>query len=495
MLRKTPLILLKIGLVTALAILISGCGTEDPWSPDPERPLDLSMVSGPADTVAYGSDVSFSWTSTGGEGEVLYQYRLDAGSWSTASNLTSVIYENVTDSATFGVRAADAGGDTDEDSRRFWVGTQPAADTTPPTVEITSSPVEGSFVATGSPVTFTWDGEDDADGDNVLFWYSFAGVTSDTSSARTVTYTNVAAADPATFSVWSLDQSGNPSTAAATASFVIKDATILYVDDYLFSGAPATERDQKKFYRDILEGYAFAEWDIALQGMPDSSDLVSGGEPLYSTIVFASDGDGGDGTWWTDIGAPGGASLRYYMESGGKLLAISSEILAGIWNNWPPVAGDFEYDWFGILDTLVATYDSTFYLDDSEYCCYVEAADSVTVDTSMSTWDYWGDFTWAVNTGQFPGLPDSMKIDVAKNGDQLGIASNTPGLRDGSVVLFKWGLDVDGSCCLYEYGEPIAHIFYISDVARSAMLNFDGYSMPLPGMRQTIGAILVEFGE
>ena len=47
MLKKTPLILLKIGLVTALAILISGCGTEDPWSPDPSRPLDLSMGSGP----------------------------------------------------------------------------------------------------------------------------------------------------------------------------------------------------------------------------------------------------------------------------------------------------------------------------------------------------------------------------------------------------------------------------------------------------------------
>ncbi|GAF98178.1 unnamed protein product, partial [marine sediment metagenome] len=249
---KKILSLLAAGLM--VSALIIGCGTEDPWSPDPSRPLDLSMVSGPADTVAYGSDVSFSWTSTGGSGEVQYQYRLDEGSWSTLSNVTSVAYENVTAGATFNVMATDAGGDTDEDSRQFWVGTQPAADATPPTAWITSSPAEGSFVATGTSISFTWDGDDDVDGDNVLFWYSFAGSTSDTSVTRTVTFVNVVAADPATFSVWALDQSGNPST-AATVSFIIKDATILYVDDYEWLDLTGNtdgpkERDQKQFYRD-----------------------------------------------------------------------------------------------------------------------------------------------------------------------------------------------------------------------------------------------------
>ena len=114
---KKILSLLAAGLM--VSALIIGCGTEDPWSPDPTRPLDLSMVSGPADTVAYASDVSFSWTSTGGVGEVLYQYRLDSGSWSTASNATSVIYEGVTAGATFGVRATDEDGNTDEETRQF----------------------------------------------------------------------------------------------------------------------------------------------------------------------------------------------------------------------------------------------------------------------------------------------------------------------------------------------------------------------------------------
>ncbi len=279
MIKKIPLLLVT-GMVTALAIILTGCGTEDPWSPDPSRPLVLSMVSGPADTVAYGSNVSFSWKSAGGTGEVEYQYRLDSGNWTSPSNATSVTYFDVTAGATFNVMATDAGGATDQVSRQFWVGTQPSGDTTPPTVWITASPAEGSFVAAGSTVHFSWDGSDDVDGDNVLFWYSFAGVTSDTSMSRVAAFDNVAAADPAVFTVWAMDQSGNPST-EATVSFTIKDASILYVDDYLWVGDPAKERDQKQFYRDALAGYAFAEWDIAVQGFPDSSDLVTvGGEPF-----------------------------------------------------------------------------------------------------------------------------------------------------------------------------------------------------------------------
>lgn len=461
-----------------VSALIIGCGTEDPWSPDPARPLDLSMVSGPADTVAYGSDVSFSWTSTGGVGEVEYQYRLGTGSWSTASNVTSVTYENVTAGAVFSVMATDDDGDTDEDSRQFWVGTQPADDTTPPTVWITSSPAEGSFVASGSTISFTWDGSDDADGDNVLFWYSFAGATSDTSATRTVTFTNVAPANPATFSVWAIDQSGNPST-EATISFVIKDATILYVDDFQWFDLAGNvdmpkERDQKQFYRDALEGYAFAEWDIAEQGMPDSSDLVVGGVPVYSTILFASDSDIGatDGTWWYEVGdIPGGGVIAHYLESGGKLLVTGPLTLYDMTQDYPPQPepGHFEYDWLGI--------------DSTEWC-----------------WDYWYWFTWAIkDTATALNLPDSMKIDVAKNGDQDDYAVETPGLRDDAdvttEVIFTWGPWVDPEDPPPPLGNPVGHITSFDGIPQTAMLNFDTYAMPLPSIRQTFQAILAVFGE
>jgi hypothetical protein len=476
--KNKTTILSAAGLVVVLAIIFAGCGTEDPWRPDPERPLDLSMVSGPADTVGYGSDVSFSWTSTGGEGEVQYQYRLDQGSWSTASNATSVAYENVAAGATFSVRATDAGGDTDEDSRQFWVGTQPAGDTTPPTVEITSSPAESSFVASGSNISFTWDGSDDADGSNVLFWYSFAGSTSDTSATRTVTFANVSADPAAAFSVWALDQSGNAS-AAATVSFIIKDATILYVDDFHWvdpyqNADMPKERDQKQFYRDVLEGYAFAEWDIAIQGMPDSSDLVDAGEPVYSTIVFCSDSDIGatDATWWYEVGAiPGGGVMDHYLESGGNLLVTGPLVLLDMTQEYPPEPepGHFEYDWFGI--------------DSTSWC-----------------WDYWWWLSWVIkDTATTLNVADSMKIDVAKNGDQDDYAVETPGLRNDATVttevIFRWHYWRDGTEPT-PFGSPVGHVTSFDGTPRTAMLNFDTYAMPLPGIRQTFQAILTtEFGE
>jgi hypothetical protein len=464
------LLILAAGLMVCAFII--GCSTEDPWQPDPSRPLALSIVSGPADTVAYGSTISFSWTSRGGVPEVTYQYRLDSGSWSTPSNVTSVTYEDVIAGATFSVMATDGASDTDEASRAYEVGA-PDVDADAPSVSIVSSPAEGSFVATGSAVTITWEGMDEVDGDNLMYWYSFAGSTSDTSAATTAVFTNVTAGD-VTFSVWAHDQSGNPS-AAATVSFTIKDASILYVDDYQWFDLAGNvdmpkERDQKQFYRDVLEGYAFAEWDIALQGMPDSSDLVVGGEPVYSTIVFASDTDVGssDGTWWYEVGAPGESSIHHYMESGGKLIAAGGWILPWMYNSNPPVAGDFEFEWFGV--------------------------DSVGNDDGVA-WDYWSDFTWAVNAGNMAGLPDSMKIDVGKNGDQLGAADNIFSFRDSCVVLFIKGLDVDGHEP-HDYGASVGHIFYPGGGdAVSAMINFDVYSMPLDGMRQTIRTILTEYGE
>jgi len=459
---KKILFVLAAGVM--VGALIIGCSTDEPWNPNPARPLELSFVAGPADTVAYGSTISFSWTSKGGSGEVQYQYRLGAsGSWSTLSNVTSVTIPDVTGGSTMYVRAEDALAAEQEISRAFSVAAQ-GSDTTPPTVSITASPVAGGFIATGSNISFTWDGNDAQDGDNVLFWYSWLGNVSDTSTASTVSFANISAADPAICSVWALDQSGNAST-AATVSFVIKDATILYVDDYQWldlAGNPdmPKERDEKQFYRDALEGYAFAEWDIALQGMPDSAYVLN-----FTTIVWASDSQIGDaaGTWWYEVGSPGESSVHYFMENGGHLLATGANILQWIYNNNPPQPGDFEYDWFGLNDT--------------------------------DGWDYWDDFTWAISAGNYPNLPDSMKIDVGKNGDQIDYAEDIFGFRDSTVILYTKGLDID-EAEPNDYGESVGHIYYPGGgAAISAMINFDTYSMPLGGIRQTFQTILTEFGE
>ncbi len=471
MLKKTPLTWLIAGLVTALAIIISGCSTEKPWTTNPNVPLTLSLVSGPADSleVAANTDVSFSWKATGGVGELQYRHRLNEGDWSQPSNATLATLGHLPEGVyTFAVQATDAANNTAGISSVFRVvaSVPETPDSLPPTVIIVEAPEESSFVAVGSPVAFSWEGMDSLGTDEgLLYQYTFAGVTSDWTATRTVTFAGVVAADPAVFSVVTRDVAGNLST-PATVTFTIKNASILLVDDYLWLDSfgnvdRAKEREQRNFYREALRGYAFAEWDIAAQGMPDSVSILN-----YSSIVFASDSHVGDAsdTWWTQVGNAGGGVMRHYMNNGGHLLAAGANILQWIYNTNPPSAGDFEYDYFG-LDTL-------------------------------GGWDFWADFTWAIKDTLAPfDLPDSMKLDVAKNEDQVDYAEDIFGFRPGVTTLFVKGLAVDGSEP-EDYGVSVGHIFRPDGInARGAMLNFDAFSMPLPGIRQTFHTILQQFGE
>jgi hypothetical protein len=483
---KKIILLLAAGLMVSAIII--GCSTEEPWEPDPTRLLELVIVSAPdaSTEIPHNSNVSFSWSAKGGSGKILgYEWYLEPAEsdWGTRVNVTSVTYDSLPgdvggESYTFHVRVTDDANNTATVARAFVVAeaVPPEPDTTAPAVTITQSPAEGSYVAVGTSVKFAWEG-DDGHGNNDMIEYQYAFPVIDSFSewieATTVTFADVAANDPAIFYVRGRDQDDNTSD-WDSVTFVIQPATILYVDDFLWldlNGNPdmPKERDQKQFYRDVLEGYAFAEWDIALQGMPDSSYLVDVGNPVFTSIVWCSDADLGspDGTWWYDIGEVNGGVLRYYMEAGGNLLVSGPSILQWICNNVPPLAGDFEFDWLGV--------------------------------DSSGAWDYWWWLTWVMkDTSTTLDLPDSIKVDVAKNGDQDDYAEETPYLRNDagatSEVIFTWGLWVDGSEPA-PYGSPVGHVTTFVTGQKSAMLNFSTYVMPKPEMRQTFHTILAEFGE
>ncbi len=199
----------------------------------------------------------------------------------------------------------------------------------------------------------------------------------------------------------------------ATSSKPSLAGNVLLVDDYLETnevGDPLEYQERRRFYqRWGVYNFDYDVWVISDQGMPDLSTLQE-----YQAVLFASDGDVGesDATWWYEVGSVGGGVLRDYMEGGGRLLAIGQGILQWIWNNNPPLPGDFEYDWFGI-------------------------------GSEGYGWDYWSDFTWAI--GSEPGYPDSMMLDVAKLPDQEDWAENILSLRSGADTLFLKGLNVDGS--------------------------------------------------
>jgi len=143
-------------------------------------------------------------------------------------------------------------------------------------------------------------------------------------------------------------------------------------------------------------------------------------------------------------------------------LAIGPMILIDLWN-MPPFPGNFEYDWFGI-------------------------------DSTGDGWDYAYWFTWAI--GAEPGYPDSMKIDVAKNGDQDDYACAVYSQRLGGDTLFIWGLWVDGNPPAPEYyQQPVGIIYRPNGTAISALMNFSLYFMPNLDVQQTMTNILRdEFG-
>jgi hypothetical protein len=159
------------------------------------------------------------------------------------------------------------------------------------------------------------------------------------------------------------------------------------------------------------------------------------------------------------------------------------------------------YEWFGV-DTLQTSIDTTWWWDNTPFDTLVVFADSTVVDTSdIIPWDYWYWFTWAIaNPNSLFDLPDSMKIDVAKNGDQDDYAIETPLLRNdagagvATEVLFTWGLWVDGSEP-YPYESPVGHVVSFNGVRQVAVLSFDTYAMPLPEIRQTFQSIMDKFGE
>jgi hypothetical protein len=500
MANKTPLILLFTGLMIALALFFFGCSTEKPWATNPNPPLSLSLISGPTDSlgVPIGSVITYSWTYTGGKGTVQYQYNIDGGDWTALSKETVATVRGFSMGYhSFTIKAQDEANATSQ-----YVAVFRTTEPNTPTVAITEAPEAGSFVASGSTVTFTWAGNDGGTGpDYLLYQYSFAGATSDWAPTLTVSFENVVADSPAVFTVQAKDLGGN-SSEVDSVSFVIKNATIMYIDDYLwldtFGNADrAQEREQKAFYREALKGYSFVEWDNDVHGAPPTmADLVG-----ITTIIWAADDNvcAADPNYrlWYDIGANGGGVLKDFIDAGGHLLITGSQVIPYLFNTNPPISTDFESAYLGVSDTVIIdSITTTWWLGGTPYDTLVVNPDSVVADTAyVQTWQSETDFTWAIKDAALgTGYPDSMKIDVAKNGNQSACDASLDYLKYGVQPLFTVGLDVAGDAPP-DYGKPIGWIYAPAGHAISASLMFDTFSMPLPGIRQTFHTILNEFGE
>ncbi|MCP4581635.1 MAG: T9SS type A sorting domain-containing protein [candidate division Zixibacteria bacterium] len=245
---------------------------------------------------------------------------------------------------------------------------------------------------------------------------------------------------------------------------------VLLIDDYQDVdefGNPLENQYRRRFYeRWGVYNFDSDVWSIPDSGMVDLETLQD-----YQAVLFASDGDvceaNPDYTWWIEIG-PSGGVLRDYLEGGGHLLAVGSQIMSHLYNSNPPLPGDFDYDWFGI--------------------------DSVQSPYNDQAWDTMMWFTWAI--GAEPGYPDSMKIDVAKEPNQDVCATSFYSLRPGADTLFTWGLWVDGDPPGEEYyQQPTAIIYRPDGEAVTSLFGFSLYFMPNEPAQLTMSNILRdEFG-
>jgi len=577
--RKNHLILLAAASVAILAIII-GCGTEDPWEPAPSTSVQVFLVQAPdtATVIPHNSQVHFSWTAQGGSNEFTYSWYLSPteADYNTASNADNATYSGLQgDTAavayTFYVRAQDSEGRTGMINSSFTVSamTEAEDDVTPPTItfpdidgETGEHIYEGWYFATGQAIEFAWEGDDGyGNASNIEYQYEFISDTSEWMMANTASFTgaDVQATNPATFSVrardmgydvfsWWLDGTEydtlvhnadsvvfienirNMSDWIST-TFIIRDANILYIDDLLFVdgfGDPDNdkERDQKQFYRDALEGYAMAEWDNDLQGIPDSVHLSN-----FDVVVWAADADHGtpDQNYrlWFDVGAVGGGILKGFMDGGGQLILTGSQVLDYLWNSNPPAAVDFEADYLGVHadDPNHVNVDTvTWWIGDVAHDTSVVSPDSANVD---STYESWGSDYWFTNAhAADPDYPALLTIDISKNDGQANYTNylitddiytvwwkfgepfytepdggydsvfvdTAFGLADGTTTLFTSGLDIDGDIPAH-YEQTIGWLYAPGGNAISATLAFDTYEMSMEGIRQTFQNILTEFGQ
>jgi hypothetical protein len=468
--------------IAIMAFLIFGCSTETPWEPAATQLLTVNIITGPDSTTAvpHASHATFTWSARGGSGVMSgYQFYLEGveTTWRSLTDTTAATYTNLVGPATltFHIRAIDSQSSTAEDSRWFAVSDTAAAvpNTDRPAVSFASVPEESSFVAVGKSVTFTWSVSDNFPANGVILCRHIlnpGGTWSDWSEATSANYANLTARDPAIFIVQAKDEDDSTST-DSTSVFIIKPASILWIDDYVFTDPygnvdKIAERAEATFYHNLMEGFAFADWDVLAQGeaAPTKAQLDSMG---ISTVIWTVEDDGAYYHLWYWVGAdPDSNVLTLLLEDGGNVIISGYMALNAMYNTNPPAAGDFDFEYLGV--------DST---------------------------GEWGEdyFTWAVrDTALGAGwalVPDSSKIDVAKYGDQERFTCYTPYLRTGAVPIFVNGLLVDGSePPLGSYHEPIGH-FYDSGTFKTAFILFDTYYMPEPDMQPTFRDILEHFGE
>jgi hypothetical protein len=343
------------------SLLLLSCAKDDNILEPFNQPLVVEIIGGPENngTISNNAHFTFEWRSRGGGGNVSFAIQLSGVDTQPISTTeTSKTYPGQPEgNYTFTVTAS-AGSQNANASRAFKVGPNLG----PPQVVITgprgSASTGGSGVtpayAPGATAFFRWTGTDvDRFGTIAGYrWRIAAGEPFNEFNLGTVAGFAVPLT-PGThiFTLEAKDNAGAVST--TNFNYEVKSPAILIVDDKPQANA-LVEIDEDKFYADLFEGYAFANWDVAQRGAPAAADFAG-----FQVVVIYS---GAASALWRKIGADypeTSAPLADFVNAGGKLWAIGQEILEDLSqasHTNPPDAAEFEAQ---ILHLAAATGDTT----------------------------------------------------------------------------------------------------------------------------------------
>ncbi len=482
-------------LLMGVLLLLMGCA-EDEAPFQSVSPLKI-VLQGPSGNVEFNAYVTFKWAASGGSGTFSsYSYTFGAAAAVTTTG-NSVTFTNLTAGTyNFSVVVTDSKGATATSvTRSITVDT----DGISPVAGITGGPTEGSKVATGNTVTFNWSAVDSSTfGAIAGYSYKLENTTdgsylkqsSGTVQAVSATFDSLTTG-AYTFSIGAVDNAGN--TDVDSVMFTVRPANILWIDDDYKGGLSEEFTEKVNDWGVALNGFAWQEFDAndnlvpmvdytaVMTNMDMMENLVNGAGSTIETIIWDENGSDDNYLLWysTNDSLPTTDRpwLRDFLDNGGNLVLIGSNILDQIYNDNPPAVGEFEDVYMGIETFTV--FDTTITSD----TVFVGGVLTIVYDTTIAETYPWDHGDYVTLTGA-AGYSD-ISIDVAKdeNTHQDGLVFD--GISASAVPIL---IDDDSD-------SPVGYIYAIPTGGKIVVLGMNLYFSPTTEITAVIQKLLTdEFG-
>jgi hypothetical protein len=478
-------------LLMGMLLLLMGCA-EDEAPFQSVSPLQI-VLQGPSGDVEFNAYVTFKWAASGGSGTFSnYSYTFGAN---PAVNTTdnTVTFENLTAGTyNFSVIVTDSKGATATSPTKALTV---LADGVNPIATITGGPAEGSLVASGSSVTFNWSAIDSSTfGAIAGYTYKMENTSGgylkqSAGVVQTVTATfDSLTAGPYVFSIGTVDNAGN--TDVDSVAFDVQAANIIWIDDHDMGGLSAEFGEKMNDWAVAFNGFAWQEFDMstAYNNAASSEDVCVELEALLNspgstveTVVWDESGTDDNYMFWYSTNGVGTRTpwLFNFLDNGGNLVIIGSNIMGQVYNTNPPAVGEFEDIYMGINTFTV--FDTTVTVD----TVFVNGVWTIVYDSTIAETFPWDDDDYVTLVGDTTLGYTNISIDVAKD----------EGTHQNGLVYA--GLNASAIPILYDddTGLPVGYSFVMPGGGKMVVLGMNLYYSPTSEITAVIQKLLAdEFG-